>query len=344
MTSIKTITPKDFIFRVLSGVAIGIVAGLVPNAILGEIFKYFMDYHPIFKTLLGVVVAIQFTVPALIGALVAMKFDLSPLAIAVVASAAQFKNGAWMITGIGDLINTMITAAIAVLFILLIQHRVGSMALIVFPTVVGGISGAIGVLILPYTKMITTAIGNMVNGFTELQPIVMSILISMVFSLIIISPLSTVAIAFAIGITGLAAGSASIGISATEAVLIIGTSKVNRLGVPLSVFFGGVKMMIPNMVKYPILMLPILTTAIVSGLVSALVGIHGTKESAGFGFIGMVGPINAFKFMEVDSAWLSVLLIVVAFFVVPFVIAWLADIIYRKVFRLYTNDIFKFMG
>ena len=76
----------------------------------------------------------------------------------------SLKNGAWMITGIGDLINTMITAAIAVLFILLIQHRVGSMALIVFPTVVGGISGAIGVLILPYTKMITTAIGNMVNG------------------------------------------------------------------------------------------------------------------------------------------------------------------------------------
>ena len=65
-------------------------------------------------------------------------------------------------------------------------------------------------------------------------------------------------------------------------------------------------------------MLPILTTAIVSGLVSAIVGIYGTKESAGFGFIGMVGPINAFKFMHVDSAWLSVLLIVVAFFVVPF--------------------------
>ncbi|XTV88849.1 PTS sugar transporter subunit IIC, partial [Staphylococcus aureus] len=52
----------------------------------------------------------------------------------------------------------------------------------------GGISGAIGVLILPYTRMITTGIGNMVNGFTELQPIIMSILISMVFSLIIISP------------------------------------------------------------------------------------------------------------------------------------------------------------
>ncbi len=76
----------------------------------------------------------------------------------------------------------------------------------------------------------------------------------------------------------------------------------------------------------------------------ALVGIHGTKESAGFGFIGMVGPINAFKFMEVDSAWLSVLLIVVAFFVVPFVTAWLADIIIVKCFVYILMIFFKFMG
>lgn len=207
----------------------------------------------------------QFTVPALIGALIALKFDMTPLAIAVVAcasyvgsGAAQFKNGAWVIAGIGDLINTMITATIAVLFILLIEKRVGSMALIVYPTIVGGLSATIGVLILPYVHMITTGIGNMVNSFTELQPVLMCMLISMVFSFIIISPLSTVAIAIAIGITGLAAGSASIGISATEAVLLIGTSKVNRVAVPISIFFGGVKMMMPNMVKYPIIMLPIL--------------------------------------------------------------------------------------
>ena len=75
-----------------------------------------------------------------------------------------------------------------------------------------------------------------------------------------------------------------------------------------------------------------------------MIGIGGTKESAGFGFIGMVGPINAFKFMHVDSPWLSVLLIVVAFFVVPFLVAWILDLLLRKVIRLYSNDIFKFMG
>ena len=135
----------------------------------------------------------------------------------------------------------MITAAIGVLFILLIEERVGSMALIVFPTIVGGLSATIGIFTLPYVRLITTGIGNMLNSFTELQPVLMSMLISMVFSFIIISPLSTVAIAMAIGLSGIAAGSASIGIAATEAVLLIGTSQVNRLGIPLSIFFGGVK-------------------------------------------------------------------------------------------------------
>ena len=187
------------------------------------------------------------------------------------------------------------------------------MALIVYPTIVGGISATIGVLILPYVHTINIAIGNMINSFTELQPVLMCMLISMVFSFIIISPLSTVAIAIAIGITGLAAGSASIGISATEAVLLIGTSQVNRVAVPISIFFGGVKMMMPNMVKYPIIMLPILITAAVSGVVGSLIGIAGTKESAGFGFIGMIGPISAFKFLHVDSAVMSIILIIIGF-------------------------------
>lgn len=181
-TELRKISVGDFIFRVLSGVAIGIVVGLVPNAILGEIFKALMHHHPIFATLLHVVQALQFTVPALVGALIAIKFNMTPLAIAVVSSAAyvgsgaaQFKNGAWIIAGIGDLINTMITAAIAVLFILLIEKRVGSMALIVYPTIVGGLSATIGVFILPYVHTINIAIGNMINSFTELQPVLMCV-------------------------------------------------------------------------------------------------------------------------------------------------------------------------
>lgn len=38
-TSMIKVSPKQFLYNVLSGVAIAIVAGLIPNAILGELFK-----------------------------------------------------------------------------------------------------------------------------------------------------------------------------------------------------------------------------------------------------------------------------------------------------------------
>jgi uncharacterized membrane protein len=40
--------------------------------------------------------------------------------------------------------------------VIICTYGVGSMALIVYPTIVGGISATIGVLILPYVHMITT--------------------------------------------------------------------------------------------------------------------------------------------------------------------------------------------
>ena len=49
------VSPKQFLYNVLSGVAIAIVAGLIPNAILGELFKLFAPKYQVFQTLLQVV-------------------------------------------------------------------------------------------------------------------------------------------------------------------------------------------------------------------------------------------------------------------------------------------------
>lgn len=344
------IGPKYFLFNLLNGVAIGIVAGLIPNAILGEILKALIPFHPVFTQLLHVTTAIQFAVPCLIGALVAYRFKFTPLGIAVVSAASfigsgavVFKHNAWVITGIGDLINTMFAAAIASLMILFIGERFGSLNLIILPTFVAVSTGFIALHTLPYVKLVTTAIGNMVNSFTELQPIPMCILISLVYASIVISPISTAALSMAIGIEGLAAGSASIGIAAVEAVLTIGTLRVNRLGVPMTIFLGGVKMMLPNLVRHPIIFLPITTTAAVTGFVASLIGIGGTKESAGFGIIGLVGPINAFRFLDYGDFWLKAILCAVAFFIVPFITAFIAHFVYSKILKIYDEDIFKFI-
>ncbi|MCY1588917.1 PTS sugar transporter subunit IIC [Staphylococcus pettenkoferi] len=101
------------------------------------------------------------------------------------------------------------------------------------------------------------------------------------------------------------------------------------------------KMMLPNMIKHPIMLLPVFTNAVITGLGGALIGTGGTKESAGFGIIGLIGPINAFRFLE-HPPIVSGILVFIAFFVIPFFFGWLINLFYVKVLKLYTNDIYKF--
>ena len=203
------ITPRTFIFNVLNGVALAIVVGMIPNAILGELSKYLSQYNDIFTKVAFVTQGIQYSIPILTGVLIAGQFKLTQLQTAVTGAfvgsgASTFTDNKWVIVGIGDLINTMITASIAVGIILLISHKLGSLNMIVLPIVGGAVAGLIGLLILPYTKLITLGLGDVINGLTNTQPIIMTILIAMIFSILIVSPISSIGIGLAIGISGLA--------------------------------------------------------------------------------------------------------------------------------------------
>lgn len=339
---------KVFLNRVLAGTATGIVVGLIPNAILGELFKFLGTKMEIFLSLLHVVQGFQYSVPIIVGVLIAMQFKLNPMQTIIVGAAALVGSGAYVITdgafmlvGIGDLINTMLTAALAVVLVMAIGNKLGSMTILLLPILAGAGAGAVGSFTLPYVKMITSTIGALINSFTELQPILMSILIAVSFSIIIISPISTVAIATAIGLSGLASGAANIGICAAAASLVVGSLKVNSIGVTSSVGLGAMKMMMPNLIKHPVICLPLAFSATISAVFAALFNIQGTPFSAGFGFSGLVGPINAIKFME-GSALVNLGVAALAFFVIPFASAYLADFVLCKVLKVYDKDIFKF--
>ena len=344
----ERITPKKFLFNILNGVALAIVVGLIPNAILGGLFGYLAQYGDIFTTLQNVVVGIQFTIPVLTGVLIAMQFGMTPLQTVVVGTAAfvgsgaaEFTDSGWIITGIGDLINTMITSAIADGIMLIIKDKLGSLSIILLPIIGGGIAGLAGILLLPYVNTITLGLGLLINSITTTQPIIMSILISVLFSIVIISPVSTVAIAYAIGISGVAAGSAAIGVASAAIMLFIGTYKVNKIGVPIAVILGAMKMMMPNMIRYPILLLPVSLTAAVSGLVSGLLNIQGTPASAGFGLVGFVGPIQSMALL--DGGIGSVIFkVIVAYVIVPLISALLFHYLFVKILKIYKPTIFYF--
>ena len=217
----EKITAKQFFNKVLNGSALGIILGLLPNAILSGLLGLMGD-GVIVTAATHAVLIFQMATPLLIGALIALQFGLTPNKVVLVAGASMVGSGvirfnpevgAFIGAGAGDIINTMLTASIAILLIMLIGEKLGSVAIVASPIVIGALSGLIGMFTLPYVAMISQAIGHAINTFTNLQPLLMSILISMSFALIILSPLSTVAIGMAIGLTGISAGAAAMGVS-----------------------------------------------------------------------------------------------------------------------------------
>ena len=241
--------------------------------------------------------------------------------------------------GTGDIINTMITASIAVGMILLIGEKFGSVAIVATPIVVGIGAGLIGYYLYPYVTKITAAIGDLINTFTTLQPILMSILIACSFAFLIISPISTVAIGMAIQLNGVSAGAAAMGVAATTVVLVVNSWKVNKPGVTLAIALGAMKMMMPNLFRKPIILVPCLFTAIISAIPVALFSVSGTPASAGFGLVGLVGPLASL------DAGLSIILLLISWFVVPIVAAFVGQILFEKILKLYDRkDVFEFLG
>ncbi|AVL43271.1 PTS transporter subunit IIC [Streptobacillus moniliformis] len=346
----KDMTMKQFIMKVLNGTAIGIVVGLIPNAVLGGLFGYLEQFNPVFGILRQICVDIQWLVAPMIGFLVGLQFGFNPMKSAIIMSATWIASGALVRVdgvlkiGLGDLINVMLIAGIAAYVTMLLGEKLGSLTIVLQPIIVGVGVGFLGLLMLPYVKHISTTIGYGINSFTTLQPILMCILIAMSFSILIVSPISTVAIGIAIGLSGLASGSANIGVSATAAVLVIGSWAVNKAGVTIAVGMGGMKMMMPNIVKNPIMILPILTTSSISGLVVRILGITGDKVSSGFGFVGLVGPIKAMSDYAVNgiTGLKALTFVIIAYFVVPFGVALISHIVYTKVLKVYKAEIYKF--
>lgn len=342
---------KLFIKKVLDGLALAIVVALIPNAVLGAVLAPYKANMYV-KLFIDSMIIMQGLCAALVGLLVGLQFGFNPMKSTIIGAATFISSGVvafnaqaggYRLAGIGDLINVTIFAAIAVLVTILLDTKLGSLTIIFQPIIVGAGVGFLGLLALPYVSQITKAIGDLILYFTSMQPLIMAVLITISFAILIISPISTVAIAYAIGLTGLSSGAANMGVAVTAAVLVIGSiSAKNKSGITLAALFGAMKMFIPNIVASPIMYLPIIVTATVSGVTVRILNILGTKASAGFGIVGLVGPIEAYnQYLQLGTN-LPFVRLIIAYLIVPFGVAILTHILFTKVFKLYSSDIYKF--
>ena len=88
--------------------------------------------------------------------------------------------------------NVILIAAIGALAISYVKDKFGAVTIIFLP-ITGGLVAALGLVTLPYTKSLTKLLASLIFEFTTLQPVLMCILITMAFSFLIVTPVSTVA-------------------------------------------------------------------------------------------------------------------------------------------------------
>ncbi|MFC6276180.1 PTS sugar transporter subunit IIC [Psittacicella hinzii] len=350
---------KGYVIKTLNAGGLGIVIALIPTSIIGTLLKPLAQDYPWIGTFVQFCTATQFLASALVGFLVGLFLGQNPIKNVSIAIVAFLSSGALAFTtyytqdgnpvvvptlkGLGDLVNAILMAGLAAFLFVKLGNVFRSLELICLP-IIGVFLGCIGqVFVLPGVSLITTSLAELVEYLTTLNPVMMAVFIGAIFALIIVSPVSTVVVALAIQINPVNSGVANLGITGTMISLLIGSLFVNKPGISLTIGLGIVKMMVGNLFRYPILVLPLALTGAITGLSGYFLEIKGTSFSAGFGYSGLIGPIAAYDaFASAGQAGGAILRIILAYVIIPIASASLIHFIFVKVLRLYRLDIVRY--
>jgi uncharacterized membrane protein len=147
-----------------------------------------------------------------------------------------------------------------------------------------------------------SAVGQIIMWATNQQPFLMGILVSVVVGIALTLPISSAAICFALGLTGLAGGAAVAGCCAQMVGFAVMSFKENGVGGLVSQGIGTSMLQMPNIVRNPrIWIAPTLASAITGPIATCIfkLTMDGPAVSSGMGTCGFVGQIGVY------TGWLA---------------------------------------
>ncbi|MDL2211940.1 PTS sugar transporter subunit IIC [Erysipelotrichaceae bacterium OttesenSCG-928-M19] len=329
--------------KILNGMSIGIVVSLIPSAMLGQIATT-LNWGEI-NIFLNVCTSLMCF---LMGICIAIQYKLDPISSCSLAMATMLAGGSihgineegfFQLKGAGDVINATIGAIIAVILIKYLAHRLGAYKLLVIPVLVVVVVGLITSFTAEPIAQITTFIGLLIEKFTTLQPYLMSMLIALSFALIIISPISTVAVALLINLSGNGSAAANIGIAAAALTLAILSYKTNGLGTALAHFIGSPKIQMANFIKSPKMIIPSLISALICSIVVPIFNLQGTPMSAGFGISGLIGPLGNLGINGFTT--INIVITLLTFIIIPTIVSYIISFICKDRLKLVDSEDYR---
>ena len=313
------LSPRVYFITTTSTMTLGFFASLIIGLILSEIGR---------RAGISVLSEIGATAISLtgaaIGVAVAYALKAPPLVLfaAVVVGAIGFNHG--------NVVGAWLAALVAVEIGKLVSKST-KIDIIIPPISVLLAGYGVAYLVGPPLDLVMTNIGNFLMWATDLQPLLMGIIIGAVMGIVLTSPISSAAIAIAIGLSGLAAGAAVAGGAAQMVGFAAASFRENKIGGLISQGLGTAMIQFPNILKNPKIWIPVtLASAIGGGLSTTLFQMENIPGGAGMGTSGLVGQFGALSAMEGVATQTVLLQIGLLHFVIPAALTLLFTEIMRK--------------
>ncbi|RKD26940.1 PTS sugar transporter subunit IIC [Caminicella sporogenes] len=310
--------------------------GLFSSLIIGLILKQIGDYLGISQLVVFGKFA-QFMMGPAIGGAVAYSIGAPPLGIFASIVVGAIGAGTIAVDGvkatikIGEPVGSFVAALLASEFSKLISGKT-KVDIVLVPAITIILGGFIGIFVSPVMAEIMKGLGAIINRATELQPIPMGIIISVLMGMILTLPISSAALAISLGLSGLAAGASTVGCATQMIGFAIASYRENGIGGFLAQGFGTSMLQVPNIVRNPLVWVPpTLSSAILGPLATYVFKMENNSIGAGMGTSGLVGQFGTIASMSEKMSMDKILLnIGLLHFILPAILTFAISEYMRK--------------
>lgn len=326
----------------LGGMALGLFSTLIFGTILSQIAKYVDGTPGIYLEFIASVA--KSITGAGIGVGVAAKFKESPLVTVSAAVAGMVGAFPALFESVGttEYVFTIgkpgepLGAFVAAYIAIEIGHLVSGktkidILLTPFLSILSG--SMVGIFVGPYISDFIKWLGNLVNINVDKHPIIGGVIVAVLMGMILTLPISSAAIGISMGISGLAAGAATVGCCCQMVGFAVASFRENKTGGLVAQGIGTSMLQIPNIVRRPVIWLPpIISSAILGPISSAILKMINTPAGSGMGSSGLVGQFSAYEAMVAAGTSIPVTMIeiMVMHFILPGIITFAIAQGFRK--------------
>ena len=325
------LSPKKYFIDALGAMALGLFASLLIGTIFGTVSDYITN-APAREFLLKMKEYATASQGAAMAIAIGSSLGAQGLHLFSLCAVGTAGNA------LGGPLGTYIAVLVACELGKLV-YKSTKIDIIVTPTVTIGIGVTMAVLTGPAISGAMTYLGNMIMTFTELQPLIMGALVSMVVGICLTLPISSAAICAMLSLTGIAGGAATAGCCAQMVGFAVMSFAANGWGGLIAQGLGTSMLQMGNIVRKPVIWIPPIITSAITGVLSTCVFRmeNPVAIASGMGTCGLVGPIGVLSQNNLSTNEIIGVLLIC--FILPGLLTWLISKPFKKLGLIKDHDL-----